>query len=681
VKKRSTGPGAARLPWAYIEAWLAEHRIDFQAVEQGLPVWPVRYQDGTVGKEPLSVEEIEGMIARDDPVAWAFLNLTERQSFRDDDGNIVIPAGAPWKLLDLQAALTRIDGDLIIECGAEVGKTRDIVLRTLWQVDTKPGNFAVLIASDSDGTIEEQWTELEFQLDQAPWIGGGVIDSSLKPYREKKFASGSSFQIRMCGHEGRQFRGAHADSVLADEVAKWKNPKQFDELWRAGKTGASFRLYSTPDGDYSSPFFAMCDRALRIDLGGKAVGSKRKSSSGSRAENEIPKFRKVNISKRELPWPFWTDRRAESLLDKYGGEQSSGWLTQVEGKWGSPAFSVFPMPTLEPCLRYLPDYRVVRAIIDRETSSVSFAAARLSPAQETVEGTAREEILAREKMAMLTPTELAREIARYFPDARDWADPMLYCGADLGSAQDPSEILFMREIGLVWRDVFRLHLRNADWPFQADVFAHLDHASGHRARYGLDNGSAGSALAQTLTETETYRLCPVCGEGLYFAERLRAFDFGGKVDEIDLATGEPVLDPDRKDKSGNPMPHRIHNKEFSTRVLERKYQGKQIEMANDEGAGDSLLGSAQLMVNHTASGPTERRRFRGEDDHHVDARRQIALRVASERRERWIEASPETVIAIKAPRVRAAMVAEVQSMRDGLGVNFGIGARMKGLGW
>jgi hypothetical protein len=626
-------PLESRLHWSYIDRWLKKNKVPLRKIESGEPFWPT--SEGLIA---LTVADIERLISIDDPVAWAWLNLTERDAVRDDDGTIITPAGSPWGLFPCQAELARIKGNLIVECGAEVGKTRDIILGTLSDVDAH--RLAVLIATDSDITNEEIWSELEFQLEANALIGGGVIDSSVKPFREKVFANGGRFQMRLCGHDGKQFRGGHFDRIRADEAAKWKNAQQWNELWRAGRPGSSFRIYSTPDGDYSSPFYALCERAQL----GKGVGL----SNRARSAEDEPRFKKINITKMQMPAPFWSEARAAKYREQYGGENSVGWQTNVLGRWGSPSYSVFPMPSLKPCLKYLDWYRIVVALIDRERGRVQLRAARLSPEIDQIDGSGRrEEMLLRTELPLLDGKDLGAQIAAFFPSIADWPDPLIYCGGDLGSATDPTELIFLRRTGLLWADVFRLHLQNADWPVQADIVAALDHASGHRVRYGFDNGSAGSALAQSLVQMPAFQICPAgCKAQVFFGERLKAFGFGDYCDEVDIETGETIPNPDKLDAGGAMMPHRLSNKEFSTRVLERKIQAKQLAIAPDAGAEDQRLAAAQLLVNHTYSGVTGKgeRRFKGQDDHHVDARRQAALVIASAvRGEPFVPPDPATI--------------------------------------
>jgi hypothetical protein len=613
------------LPPEVVSAWLRANRIPLSAIEDGRPVWP-----GADGKlHALTIPDVERLLSLDPDfpgavVHWARLNFAERDQVREDSGEVWRAAGAPWELFPVQAEMAALRGNLIFQCGAEIGKTRDIVLGTLWEIDLGGAND--LIAADSDITLDGIAQELDFQISRNARIGGGLLESRVKPLRRWEFANGSRLEMRLCGHDGRQFRGGHfGPTIRVDEGAKWKNPQQFTELWRAGSPGTSFRVYSTPDGDYSSPFFELCDRAEPIN--------REKGSKPASATKTGPKFRKFVVTKKDLPAPFWTEERAAKFREMYGGEKSPGWASNVLGEWGEPSYSVFPITMLEPCLKYLPRYRVVAAEIDRTAGRVSFRAARLSPEAETLEGERREDLLADDRASFFEPRALANRIAEFFPSLADLTDPVLYCGADLGSATDPSEFLFARVVGGSWSTLFRLHLVRSSWQEQAEIVARLDHASGHRVRYGFDAGSAGSALISFLTESEAFRACPVCRAPVFFSERLRGFGFGEKVDETD-EDGNPVLNQDRLDAGGNAAAFRLSNKEFSTRVLERKMQARELELGHDAGAGDQRLAVSQLLLNHTSSGLTSKgeRRFRAEDDHFPDALRQLALRIVADRR-------------------------------------------------
>jgi len=579
--------------------------------------------------EVLSHHEIEEKIAVKDPVFWAHLNLTLRENFRDDTtGEVLIPRGTPWTLWPVQAKMARLAGNIVIESASEVGKTCDLVLQVLHRADTQENITSILVAGDSDKTLFKAMKEIEYQLDQNQSIGGGVVSSRVKPYREIILKNGTEIDGIMCGFEGQQFRGGHYDLVLADEVAKWKNPAQWNEFWRAGKPGSEFRIYSTPDGDYSSPFYALCQRAVPID---KQGSSRRRLARGDPDE---PKFRKMNISRRDLP--HWSEGRAAKYREQFGPESSVGWLTNVEGKWGAPSYSVFPMHTLRSNLATaaeLPFYRMVAVTIDHDRGEYSLSAAELSPELGSADGIRSENLLSRGSRTYRGGDLMANEIATFFPSAEvaGWTTPVLICGADLGSAQDPTEILFVRQIGDIWSDVFRLHLKFGDpEKDHAAIFDALDHASGHQAKYSLDSGSFGNMLVSKLTAWN--RVCPVCEAPLNFGERLSGRGFGNYTDVVDIKTGEPVLDPDKKGANGESGIRRASNKEFSTQILERKAQAGELRIAWDGGAGDPSLSGPQLLINHTARGKNSKgeRNFKGEDDHHVDARRQIALAIVAD---------------------------------------------------
>lgn len=636
-----------RLPADVVRVWLKVHKISEEDVRLQRAVWTPK-PGGFL--RPISHLEIEEDIARRDPVFWAFLNFVERENGIDDATHeVLVERGEPWTLYPVQASLARLAGNIVVESASEVGKTRDLVLQALWRIDTQERCNSILIAGDTDNTLHKAWREIEHQLRENPRIGGGVVSSRVKPYRETLFANRKSLNMIMCGLEGQQFRGGHYDAVLADEVAKWKNPRQLSELWRGGKAGCEFRIYSTPDGDYSSPFYALCQRSVRVDGKGKAP---RRLRDGHPDE---PKFRKVNISRRDLP--TWSAGRAAKYREQFGAETSVEWRNNVEGTWGSPSYSVFPMDTLKPCLAgaaELPHYRLVVAAIDRDRDEVILSAARLAEETgELVDGARQEEVIARERLAYAAGEfggrrrsageMLAHAIAGFFPvDAvREWTTPELFAGCDLGSASEPTELVFARVVGEVWSDLFRLHLKFADpEKDHAAIFEWLDHVSGHQAKWGLDSGSFGNMLVSKLTASD--RCCPACGKFLNFAdaERLCGQGFGNYTDVVDIKTGEPVLDPDRRNAAGQFEPRRASNKEFGTQILERKTRAVEMRIAWDGGAGDPSLSGPQLLVNHTASGKNSKneRNFKGVDDHHVDARRQLALRVV-----RGLRRAPEAL--------------------------------------
>lgn len=609
-----------------VEQFLAKHDLTAKRISDGRVGWP-----GINGA--LGWADIDLLIAREDPVAWAALKMVVAKGIPNPDGTWFCSPGDPVRLLPVQAQMARDKGNFLYESGSEIGKTLVLTVKVLHASDTAAGGGSIVIVGDSDLTIQPIWTSLVYQLEQNPTIGGGVAEGPngpmmrVKPYRWMRLNNGVEIEARLVGHDGSQLRGAHASLLLvADEMAKAKNPQQWNEFWRAAMPGCEIHIYSTPDGDYASPYFAICSTAVSVDNRETAV----RDASENIVSEEASKFRfrKRNIRKMDLPAPFWTETRSREFEQQYGGKDSLGWQTNVMGGWGSPQYSVFPGTYIYPCAaRYIEEYRMVRAIVDRKADRIFLTASRLSREASTVEGGTREEIVSKEEPPL--SGDFARRIASLFPSIHDWKEPVIVSGADVGSAIDPTELVFARLIDGEVRQIFRLHLKSAKWSEQKDIFIHLDHASGHLCHYGIDNGSAGSALVQELTRSAVP--CPVegCGRTLYLEERIHPFGFGESNDLLDMNTGEPILNPDKRDPKGNLIPFRFSNKESSTRYLERVMQAIHWFIGNDDGAGDSKLAQVQLLMNHTSMGLNGKgeRKFKAIADHLPDAWRQLILTV------------------------------------------------------
>lgn len=626
-KAESLGGPPSLLPSETVAAFMASLRIRPEHIERGIPFWPTRTPEGAVVKVPLTWRDVDRLIAAGDVVAWATVNLRERNTLKDGAGKVWRPAGDPWELYTVQQTLAGLKGSIIVCAASEVGKSRDIVLGTLFEVDTiGPGVHSAIVA-DSDTTIAPLWAEIEHQLAQNPNIGGGVVETHIKPYRSKVFANGARFEIRLIAHDGRSLRGGHyAPTIRADEMVKAKNPQQWSELWRAGDPGCVFRIYSTPDSDYSSPFYAQFERAVPYD----AAEVLAEAEAG-----EAPRFRRFTITKPELPRPMWDDHRAETLRAAYGGEKSEGWIANVLGGWGTPNRAVFGMELLGPALKFLPTYRFVVAEIDTDKEAVELRASRPSPEGETAEGDRSEDVTVSERGIPFDAVGLADRIAGLVPSTADFVNPVLLAGFDLGERVDASELTYFRDLGGHLTMLARVRLRYFNYSRQAVIIARLDHEFGHRVRYSVDAGNAGAGAVSFLTEGESFRYCPICRASLDLSGRMVARAFSEKTDAIDVTTGEPLLNPDRLDASGDRAPFRLSNKEFGTRVLEKLLQAGRISLpAGDGGAAETKIALTTLLLGHTSEGTTTKgeRRFKGQADDLVDGLRQMALAYAESRR-------------------------------------------------
>lgn len=631
-----------QIPLSHVEVWLEENGFTWEQVERGV----------SFRGERLTASKIEEYVSAGDPVIWAFLNLVSPMNIPG-----LCKAGDPLKLLPIQAQLARLEGNVIAECAAEVGKTQDIGVRLLHRIDTAPKGDTCLIVTNTEKALKSIWRYIRDEVKANPLIGGGVerID---KREMSIEFKNGNRFETRITGADGESLRGAHITGIIfADEVVKYTNLQIWNELWRCAMPGAVFRVYTTPDGNYSCPYYALSLRATQINEKNFEAFEAVDAVEAPDEFTEI-KFKKIWISKRHLGPPLFTEKRLAGWRQKYNGEHTVGFLNNVDGLWGTPSSSVFPMYVLEPTLAWLPDYRIVCASIDREKGAVKFDAAELSEEKKAEIGLAH----TNEPFDITTKAaNLARLVASFFPPAvASWVKPRLYCGADLGAEQDPSEYIWIHARGEKWIDVFRLHLEYASYPEQCQIVIALDHASGHITKYAFDAGNAGNSVAMDLQQLEEYRYCPICRLGgkqvaLHFEERIVPFNFGSSTDEIDFKTGRPILDSDNRNAAGEMQPFRLSNLEFSTRVLERKLAACEMALARDAGAGNPQLGGAQLMTNHTSSGEKSKkgeRRFRGKDDHLVAARRLLALILVSELRgERFI--SPELGVSVATSARRA----------------------------
>ncbi len=630
-KKKPAQALATRLPNDLLEYFLKRHpNVTVEALRSGRRCWK---KGGKL--VPLPVDVLEEIAASEDPVTFAFLNFTTQDNVVAADGSVVRARGTPLVLYPAQVRMIRsaLGRNLILECGSEVGKTLLVTVLSAWAVHV--AGAKVLIAVNKDSTAEGIFAALKYQVTGNPTVGGGLVGKpKLSPYREMVFASGGSIQWRLGGVSGDQFLGGHFGGgggsfpgpvIFADEVAKWKNPMIWNSFWRAAMPGARFLIASTPDGDYGGFFYALCSRATALD-------PNRRSGETSITEapagaDEPKKFYKLNIRKSDLPAPFWTEARAREYEQQYHGRDSVGWQTNVEGMWGSPVRSIFPYEKLRPCLRSdLSFYRLVTVFVDEKNRRAKVKVGALAPGGGDV-------VVADEDVSYPSDRDLGETIASYFPPIYDFNggdDPHLFGGADIGTV-DPTELLIQRPSvsAKVWADVFRLHLVGAGHELMAEVFAAIDCSTNHRLRLGVDNGGAGVAFVGRL-RGRGFETCSRCRADSHLDERISAFDFSVRVDEIELDTGETVPNPSNLDAAGRPKPHRCSNKEFSTRILERKVSRGELRIANDGGNGNGALGAAQLLTNHAQIGISSRgdRRFSTQDDHSVDARRFAALMAA-----------------------------------------------------
>lgn len=574
-----------------IDGWLAERGFAWQQLERG---------EIEVGGAPVNALQLQILHVHADPVLWAECYLVER-----DDAS-----GRPWRLWEYQKPSARYRGNTIHECGAEVGKTREIVLLTLWLLmgNGPRQRGGILLAAAMDGHLDSIYDEILYQLKATSFLDLQVNwdETKVKPYKKLVAKNGNRCDLRPGGFDGEAFRGIHAGlAILGDEVAKWANPKIFSEFFRAALPTAEARLYSTPDGNRAGRFFALCQAAPLAEqaLAGRAVGEL------APAATEERRFVRFRWSKPQMPPPFWTEARRRGYIEQYGGVDSPGYQQNVLGNWGDAVNSVWPWEQFEPCCRYLADYVEARVLWNDAERAFYVEAYRLNPGFEISARLGDEESRGPEPLLRLRDEifpagnfDLEALFRALFTRPRGH----LVAGIDCGSTDDPTEVLFFEPLGRDRRCVARVQLKRFTYPEQVRALAALDRIFEPSHGYGLDATGVGTALEHQLVE----------GLGAWSLDgRLSGYVMNAKTVDLNPETGEPARDP-QTDKE-----RKVSNKELSTRLLELGVQKREWQFPRSP---DFL----QQFPNHTArKGPSGERIFDRTNDHLIDATRVAALRL------------------------------------------------------
>lgn len=583
-----------------------EERIDAYLAERGWAWEQLLRGDCRAGDLAISLDELQVYLIDSDPVLWAECNLLD-----EDEGD-----GRPWKYFEYQKGGARYIGDCLFECGAEVGKTRDIAACTLWLATGKGprARGSILIAGALDGNLEDIYDKIDWQLRNNEHLRRQLDAdrSKVKPYRKLVFANGNQVDFRPAGNEGQAFRGVHAGlAAFFDEAALAHEKKIWREFWRSLKPTAFARIYSTPDGVTTSEFFRMCRRATAVDvlapvprkrLPGVAVETPEEQVAA--LTDKARSFVKFRWGKPLMPPPFWSAERRAYFIERYGGEETSEYQQNVLGNWGDPASTLWPWSVLAPCLRQIPEYRELELVWNVAEGTVSAVARRINPAYEPSGRPAGDddaasaapmlEVLAEQYgLANLDLEHLVRRIFSPLPGH-------LVAGIDCGSAGDVTEILVFERIGRRRRCVARLQLKRFTYDRQRTMIRYLDEVLTPSLGWGLDATGVGTALEHVLIE----------GEGTWsLAGRLSGFIANANVLDRSPETGESVLD----ERTGKPR--MIPSKEFGVILLERMIQRLELELPATAVVTDQF---PQYKSRRTSSGG---RAFDSTNDHAIDATR------------------------------------------------------------
>lgn len=579
--------------------------------------------------EPFSdLEEFQLACIQEDLSLWVpfFLREPEDPDHKD-----------PYTLWDYQEESMAYPGDTIHCTAAEVGKTREIVGYGLGKANTVPGGSG-LIGAPMQSHLDEIIEAMEDQLTWNPELGKARWHKRHKDGWKKHPHHAFYFQIKMpggqyatfkidfkpSGDSGNAYRGVHARTfAIKDEAAKDKNKRQWSEFWRALKPGCVAKIYSVPDGDRSSEFHKLKERAKAA--GKKDTKEQEVEIDGLKDASKHVKnieFRLFYWKKPDMPYPYWSSERKQWFIDQYGGEDSPEYQHNVLGEDGDPENPVFPWHQFGPCIKEIPEYRGMKVLVNaaQDTAQVRGYKCRQMPGDsgpvsmyEDMLNTefVASEFFKREVIAeiptviegqtrtvkVLGESDFTRLIKSHFQ-----AVPGLKrAGADFGFSGDPTELLVYNIIGERKRLVARLNLKHVTYDIQCQALNALDDLyEPKHTTWGLDLGNAGSAVMHDLIGLPHY-------EKKDYEDRLKGFMFESTTDDIE-EDGEPVIDK----KTEKPLKTTV--KCLATKIMTKKVQRQEIEFPPDQ----ELISH---FTNHTSVNTGKHPIYRKKDDHTIDASR------------------------------------------------------------
>lgn len=531
-------------------------------------------------------------------------------------------SGDPYRLWPYQRESMRAwRQDVVHQDGAEVGKTREIIALLGWASCTAVGgttpNPWSLVAAPQQTHLDEIILGLEEQF-----TGGhddGVARGFLAqfwrkpkrtPHTMHRFLSPnpdrsdrpsiSRIYYRPAGVDGEAFRGVHVNAFgFFDEAAKAKNKLHWSEFVRALKPACRQRIYSVPDGDRGSEYYRICAQAV-VDLPEGSEG-----------------FRKFVWAKTLMPPPFWTPEREREMVRRYGGRDTPGFKRNVLGEWGDAENPVFRWEDVRPNLAELPEYRALTLIAEPARGYIDLSARRVELVRTVRDREVH--VSARDHDVLRTIYDLdafkgndaariaaAREIVRMvFPIA---LRPGLYwAGADLGERGDPTEIILSEQVGRQWRDVLRIKAKGLPYHIQRAIVHAVHELTGFKAFWGVDLGSAGTAVVKDLHTLDAYRAGDYESQmiGFHFQNTVECIDDEGNALEQENAEGDAEI-------------IKAPAKHWSTQCIVAAMQAGRYAMAFDTEVIDQ-------MTSHTARAGTKWPIYAKTNDHAIDARRMQML--------------------------------------------------------
>lgn len=572
------------------EAWLAARGWAWEPLSRG--------------EYPLGLEEAQLMYVCQDPVLWckAFMNDPE--------------TGEPYTFWPYQEGGVRAwHQDGVYQCGAEVGKTREITAILMWGQNTGFGftvkNPTVLVGAPQQVHLNEIVRDIEQHIGESdatkgakPLINRFHLRTIKVPHVEMRFKGPTCTRdgmgiifFRPAGHDGEAFRGVHVNAgLMMDEGAKIKNKVTWSEFWRAGKPGCFRRVYSVPDGDNTTNYYQYTQQAVDDLPPGK------------------PGWRRFYWPKTLMPAPFWSEKRDKEFQRLYGGKDSPGYQRNVLGLHGQQENPVWPWHLLESNIHDVPEYRALHINIDESKGEVdiSLFAAELKQVDGRKHGEERMIFERTDDFEDYKDTSTRRDAVRTL--LRECFKPfdsgVLWGGGDLGFSNDPTELLLSREIGYELRDIVRIKAKGVPYWMQTELIYCLDELMSFLPNWGIDFGSAGTKVVQDMQCLELYE------DGNY-TDRMTGFNFATVVDCID-EEGNQLTENNKK---GEEVAVRLPAKELATNLITDRFQKRAWLMPYDT----EVIGH---FSNHTAREGQKHRIFDKKNDHTIDAKRVLILRKA-----------------------------------------------------
>lgn len=495
----------------------------------------------------------------------------------------------PWVLWDYQKESFLHKGNVIHQCAAEVGKTREIIAYVIHKAFTVP-NGSGLLAAPQLIHLMEIIDAIEWQFSENPIFKGSLVLHRKFPHHKMVFANGFKIDFRPTGHDGTSLRGVHVKTfAIMEEAAKAHNRKIWNEFWRAVKPGCEKRIYSTPDGRRDTVYYKLTQLAA-----GKKLD---KADLKSKAIKKAGHFRLFKWSKTLMPPPFWTADRKQGYIEEYGGEDSPGYRHNVLGEHGDPENAVFPWDQFKKLITPVDFYRSIKIVVNNDSETVSVKSCGYLSNKETVffeeEYSSSEFKLSSVLIKVLEPLS-----------------GVLIASGDFGHSPDPTEILIKQVIGKVHKLVLRVNMKGVTYDQQAICMDTLDtvYSTDDLAlNWGMDVGNAGSAVMHFLqsdSEKSPYK-------DKDYKEKIKGYQFAHAYDAFD-EDGETIIDEQTE------KPVRKNAKEIATDLLVTKMQRGELIYPPDPDIINDYPG-------HTYREGTKGRIYNKENDHLIDSDRAMIL--------------------------------------------------------